>query len=414
MLVIQVLQQIVCQMGVLVCSPAFWLMAGIVYVQIRHQAKRKEEMFQVRREPVIGKTVITVLAGLAGGILASGLLLVLGVSVDRVGLEYLWGIALLLMLIRQRFFCFAYAGGILACWSCMTGWPVIEVSQLLALIAVLHCTEAFLVLVTGRCNAMPVYVLDETRRITGGFLLQMTWPLPVIMLFAMAGTSSQPQAGFLLFPDWWPVLGENTGASANMLYLMLPVLAALSYRDMAVSRSIRQKTVQSAGLLLAYSAGLLLLVLLTDGLGTWQLIPALFAPFGHELVIHCGKRNEMSDTGRYRAPGRGILVLDVQRGSPAAKAGLRREDWIVQLDGSPVNNRQHFLCQQHLFPAFVTVRYVRRGKQRSCCMRMKNWSQPGIITAPDDSCEIYWTLQNDDGIAKFLYKMCEKTLKNVS
>ena len=86
MLAMQVLQQIAWQMGALVCSPVFWLMTGIVYLQIRHQAKRKEEMFQVRREPVIGRTVITVLAGLAGGMLASGLLLVLGVSADCVGL----------------------------------------------------------------------------------------------------------------------------------------------------------------------------------------------------------------------------------------------------------------------------------------------------------------------------------------
>lgn len=413
MLAMQVLQQIVWQMGALVCSPVFWLMTGIVYLQIRHQAKRKEEMFQVRREPVIGRAVITVLAGLAGGMLASGLLLVLGVSADCVGLEYLWVIALLLMLIRQRFLCFAYAGGILACCSCLTGWPQIDVSQLLAMIAVLHCTEAFLVLITGHGNALPVYLLDENSRITGGFLLQMTWPLPMIMLFAMAGTAPQPQAGFLLFPDWWPVIGQNAGHSTGILYLMLPVLAALSYCDIAVSRSIRQKTAQSAGLLLAYSACLLFLVIWTDDWGLRQLIPALFAPLGHELVIHCGKRSEMSGAGRYRAPDRGVLILDVQHGSPAARAGLRREDWIVQLDGRTVNNRQSFLRQQYLLPAFVTVRYVRGGKQRTCCIRMKNWSQPGIITAPDDSCEIYWTLQNDDGIVKFLYKMCEKTLKNM-
>lgn len=413
MLAMQVLQQIVWQMGALVCSPVFWLMTGIVYLQIRHQEKRKEEMFQVRREPVIGMTVITVLAGLAGGMLASGLLLVLGVSADRAGLEYLWVIALLLMLIRQRFLCFAYAGGILACCSCLTGWPQINVSQLLAMIAVLHCTEAFLVLVTGHRNALPVYLLDENSRITGGFLLQMTWPLPMIMLFAMAGTASQPQAGFLLFPDWWPVIGQHAGHSTGILYLMLPVLAALSYRDMAVSRSIRQKTAQSAGLLLAYSACLLFLVIWTDDRGLWQLIPALFAPLGHELVIHCGKRSEMSDAGRYRAPDRGVLILDVQHGSPAARAGLRREDWIVQLDGRPVEHRQYFLYQQYLLPEEVVVRYVRRGKQRTCCMRMGKWSQPGIITAPDDRCEIYWAVQNDDGIVKFLYKKCEKTLKNV-
>ena len=118
---VQVFFQILWQMLFLIKAPVFWLMAGLVYLQFRRRAKQKEEMFQIKGEPVLPYVVRTMLAGLLGGIFASILLVVLGVSVERTGLKWLWVMALLLMGIRQRFFCFAYAGGLLAVLHSITG-----------------------------------------------------------------------------------------------------------------------------------------------------------------------------------------------------------------------------------------------------------------------------------------------------
>lgn len=168
----------------------------------------------------MGKTVLlTTIAGLAGGVLASGLLLLLGVSVDRIGLEYLWMIALLLMLFRQRFLCFGYSGGVLAMLHYMIGRPDMDSSQLLAMVAVLHFTEAFLVLTTGHLNALPIYLQNDRRNVVGGFVLQMIWPLPLVMLSALYSGTTVPQAGFLLLPDWWPVLRHPQSACAAAGFL---------------------------------------------------------------------------------------------------------------------------------------------------------------------------------------------------
>ena len=123
MLAMQVLQQIFWQLGTLLYAPVFWLTVFLVFLQTRQRAKRKQEMFQLRREPVGKIVIVTVAAGLVGGMLASALLLLLGVTLDKIGLEYLWMIALLLLLVRQRFLCFAYSGGILAVCNCLWGWP---------------------------------------------------------------------------------------------------------------------------------------------------------------------------------------------------------------------------------------------------------------------------------------------------
>lgn len=418
MLAMQVLQQIFWQIGTLLYSPVFWLAVAIVFLQVRQRARLKQELFQLRREP-LGRLVLeTVAAGLCGGLLASVLLLLLGVTVDDIGLEYLWMIALLLLLVRQRFLCFAYSGGVLAACNCLWGWPALDGAQLLATVAVLHCTEAFLVLTTGHKNALPLYLQTETKQkneaqqVTGGFLLQMVWPLPMVMLLGLSGAASLPQAGFMLLPDWWPLLGVGLQKpSMTILYMLLPVLAALGYSDLAVTHSVRAKTRQSALLLLLYSGTLLLLVFLTQRSPRGLLLPALFAPLGHEAVIWYGKRNELRGASRFLAPARGVLVLDVQHGSPAARAGLRSEDWIIQLDGQPVENRQQFLRWQYGLPAVTQVGYVRRGRRRQCRLKMGRWSQPGIITAPDGQCNIYWNLGADEGLAKLIYKKLAKTLK---
>ena len=410
-LAMQVLQQVFWQFGTLLYAPVFWLTVFLVFLQTRQRAKRKQEMFQLRREP-IGKMVLgTVAAGLAGGMLASALLLLLGVTLDQIGLEYLWMIALLLVLVRQRFLCFAYSGGILAVCNCLWGWPCLDGAQLLATVAVLHCTEAFLVLTTGHLNALPIYLQNGRQQITGGFLLQMVWPLPLVMLMGLSGAAALPQAGFMLMPDWWPVLGNGQRSPLAVLYMLTPVLAALGYSDLAVSHRMKEKTGKSAFLLLLYSMTLLLLVLLTQRSAFGLLLPALFAPLGHEAVIWYGKRGELQDDSRFIAPERGVLILDVQHGSPAARAGLRSEDWIFQLDGKPVENRQQFLRQQYALPSMVQVGYVRRGRRKQCRMSMGRWSQPGIITAPDRQCHIYWSFGEDSGLAKLIYKKLAKTLK---
>lgn len=411
MLAIQVLQQILWQMGTLVVTPAFWFMVGIVYLQIRRRAKTKEEMFQTQHTPVIGPVAVAVAAGMTGGVFCSILLLLLGVSVTEIGLAQMWVLALLLILIRQRFFCFAYAGGLISISHCMVHWPSVQVEQVLGLIAVLHFTEAFLVLFTGYRGALPLYLRDRSGNMAGGFLMQMTWPLPMLMLFPVDVSAAPIQTAFFLFPDWWPVL--NHGVTSNMIFMLVPVFVAIGYSDIAVCHNITQRVKQSAGLLFLYSGILLLLVVLTAGRGLWQLIPALFAPLGHEAMIQYGKQTEQCCHGYYQAPKKGISILDVQPGSPAAMAGLRREDRIYYLNGQPVENRQQFMEQQFLFSAEVLVEYVRKNKRKHCRMQMKTGSQPGILIAPDENCCMYWEIGKDEGLLKLLYKKFEKTLKKV-
>jgi len=59
-------------------------------------------------------TLSAALFGILGGFLGSCLLILIGISVNEIGGIYLLLTALGLMLIQQRFLCFAYAGGVLS------------------------------------------------------------------------------------------------------------------------------------------------------------------------------------------------------------------------------------------------------------------------------------------------------------
>lgn len=98
------------QMAILLVSPIFWLIVLIIGWQIRRTAKMKSDFFHVPRERILRKTVFNVLLGLGGGFIGSILLVLLGVSIEEIGIEYLWIVAIVLIFIRQRWMCFAYAG----------------------------------------------------------------------------------------------------------------------------------------------------------------------------------------------------------------------------------------------------------------------------------------------------------------
>ena len=108
MLAMELLWQMLGQMGTLLYTPVFWLAVGLVYLQTRRWAHMRQALFQLRRETIAGRVAATVAIGMVGGLVASVLLFLLGVSVDQIGLFYVWAVALLLMLFRQRLFCLCW------------------------------------------------------------------------------------------------------------------------------------------------------------------------------------------------------------------------------------------------------------------------------------------------------------------
>lgn len=403
------------QMAGILLSPLFWLVVLFVFWQARRSAKMKQSFFQVPQEKVLKKTAYNMFCGFIGGVVASAFVMLLGISIEEIGLEFLWLVVLLLLLVRQRFMCFAYAGGIIAVSNYLFGWPHINIAQLMALVAVLHMVEALLILLSGRQNAMPVYVKGRDGEIAGGFFIQIFWPLPLIMLLPLLVHPLVPvPADVLAMPDWWPLLKPSgeLAPGQNVIYELLPVLAALGYSDLVLTGSVKEKVVHSSWQLFFYSILLLALALAGDHFPGLLILPALFAPLGHEWLIQQERKREFAGTYCYRSPEDGVMVLDVLAESPACRAGLQTGDVIIRLAGEPVHGRQDFLQKQQLLPDCIKLTLLRNEEMISMMLRKKRTGEAlGIITAPSGKYGSYWQFEKDGGLAKILYKKLANRLK---
>lgn len=318
-----------------ILNPLFILVVAIVALQYSRMAKVRERFFGLKPRGLWRDVLAATLFGILGGIVASYLMLVVGLTLSGSGLMYLWPLAILLMLIDARLLCFAYAGGILALVSLAFGWPNVSVPQVLGLVAILHMVEALLIFFSGHLGAMPTFLKNTQGKVVGGFALQKFWPIPLAAL-VVAGTNNVPNG----MPEWWPMF--RTGLDGNIEYLvytLLPVVAGLGYGDLAAARSPKQKGRISAGILALYSLALLALAVLADQSKLMAVLAALFSPLGHELVIFIGKKMEMGRS-TYQPPSRGVKILDVVPGYPAWKSGLRSGDIILEVNGMEVNSRQ--------------------------------------------------------------------------
>lgn len=63
--------------------------------------------------------------------------------------------------------------------------------------------------------------------------------------------------------------------------------------------------------------------------------------------------------------GRGVLVLEVMRDTPAERAGLRAGDVIMRVDGRDVNNAESLVNTLNDRDGRVTLQIVRKGNRRS-------------------------------------------------
>ncbi|MDD3315845.1 MAG: PDZ domain-containing protein, partial [Syntrophaceticus sp.] len=168
----------------LLMSPLFWLVVVLVWLQYRRMLKTKESLYELK-DSSFRASFIALVYGVIGGFLGSFLMILFGVTINGVGVAWLWIIALVLMLFSPRFLCFSYAGGVLALISIIFGYPQVHIPGLMGLVAVLHLVESILILLSGHQDPLPVYVRNPDGRVVGAFNLQKFWPIPLAAMMIL-------------------------------------------------------------------------------------------------------------------------------------------------------------------------------------------------------------------------------------
>nr|PZN05110.1 MAG: PDZ domain-containing protein [Bacillota bacterium] len=391
-------------------NPFFWMVLMIIWLQYRRTAEMEEKMFGFVRESPGRKTLYSILAGLLGGIIGSLVIVFLGISITEAGLTYVWPLAILLMLIHPRFMCFSYAGGIISLFSLIFGFPEIDVPGLMALVGSLHMVESLLIFATGDLNSAPVFIHDDRYGVIGGFSLQEFWPVPIMMLAVTAGQLSAQD--MVNMPDWWPIVKPPAGWAGreDLIYLMVPVVAALGYGDIALSRTPRSRSRSSAVNLLFFSIALLFFSIMASRISAFKYVAAVFAPVAHETLIILGKRREKQSTPLFTPPERGVRVLDLVKGSPADKMGIEPGDVLLAINGRPIWAEDDVRIIVETRPTYVWLDVVKPdGEFRTVEMAAypEGMGMLGVLVVPKNR-EVPFVVVEEKGLIERLKKLINR------
>jgi hypothetical protein len=391
-----------------VAQPLFYFVIFMIYWQYRKLAARQYVMFRHKTLPVRRAVLQSAVTGMLGGLIASMIVLLTGLSINGIGLQYIWPLAVLLFLLNVRFVCFAYAGGLVALSNVFFGWPDIDPSHMLALVAILHVTEGILVLCGGSHADLPIYLFFKGRAV-GGFLLTNFWPVPLVLLI-FAGLAPEKVPDILSMPDWWPLFPPQ-GVSVNRESVFAPitVIAALGYSSVSVTTTPARKRLESGVLLFCYSAVLFAAAYLSIGRPLYAAAAALISFLGHEAVIRIDRKLENRRLPLYQnQPGK-FAALATVYGSPAQKAGLKANDVILRLNGIRVYCEEDFLLAADFLPPHFDMEIVRDGREILLPVTKTAESKGvlGIIRMPVLGRDYLAQISADHS---FLYKFCEKHL----
>lgn len=331
-------------------NPIYWIMIIFIGLQYNRLYKLEKKILGVNKINFANNLLSSSIFGLLGGFIATILILILGITIEVNIFKYIIMLSLLLMLIDIRFICFSYSGSILSLISLIFGVLEFDISNIFAIIAVLHIVESLLIFIDGDSFKIPI-ILNINGKETGSFSINRLWPLP----FAVLILSNNGFVGL----KWWNILNSNN--SIYLLYIVAGVIGALGYGDIAISNYPEVKIKKSAKRLFIYSFILLLLSVISVKSEIIKIITIIFSPVGHELVIYLGKKEEYKGTPKFNGSNYGIKVLDVLPNSIGDRLGLKPGDTILYLNDKYIDNKIDILNIFTFKPREIKIKYIDRN-----------------------------------------------------
>lgn len=401
--------------------PLFWLLTVLVFFQYSRVTGIEKRLYGASRNHPLRSTFASLVFGVGIGFFGSLAMIAIGPIANDAGILYVWPLAIVLMLICPRMLCFAYAGGILSLVSLLFGVPRIGVPQLLTIIAVLHMVESVLIWIDGYYAAIPGFFRLGDGQHTGGYLLQRFWIVPLSLMWAIPASSGLEMGGAIQMPEWWPLIrtGVSQYIDGAFALTVLPIPVVLGYGDFSYTRMPHKKVQFTAGVSLVYSLILLALAVASDWLVGLAYVAALFAPVGHELVVHLGRQVENGHNALFSLPRRGVRVLDVLAKSQSFEKGVRAGDVILAVNGVQVSNVESVRKASMLQGGVIDMDLLSMSEgaaSHPTQLRVRldasdKGSRLGILLLPSPGEAPYITLNPNNGLVDKLKNLIGRVLR---
>lgn len=371
----------------------------LVGVQYSRAQITEERLYGRARNSAFGHTVTSIGLGLLGGLVASVLMVVTGVTLTGSGVGYLLPIAMLLFLVSPRFLCYSYAGALASISFLLFGWPKVNVPAIMGLVACLHAVEALLIWIGGASFTTPLFMRHKDGSTVGGFALQRYWPIPLIALLLVKVPDVSGLKDVIHLPDWWPLLRvPEIQGPGDPVFAMMPVVAALGYTDLAISSYPQYKARVTSKRLAAFSAILLMLSIAASRWPAFIWLAPIFSVVGHEACIRMGLRDESRGEPLWVNPESGLLVMDVLPASPAEQAGLRPGDVVRTVNGSELRSKSELAVSEE--GAVLSI--SREGRSLELWLPAVSEANLGVVFAPSANEENLVIPSHDGVILRFV------------
>ena len=395
-------------------SPFYYVALVFIAIYVRKQITIERRLFSAKLHRGWSEWWRIVVWGGAVGAAVSAVFLLLGATLTIPTLIWLWVLALLLSTVRVRYFCFAYAAGVLGVLQAGLNALALDVSALpsalavavdavvdahmpsvFALVGVLHIAEAVLVYKMAGRLATPLFFEGKRGKPIGGYLLQAFWPVPMLMLVpfgATGGTLPWPTLfGGAMWENGWSVVAFPVLVGFNSLALaQLPQAKA---RRSGLQLGVFGLVVLGAGILLFYFPYL------------WVAVLAAVLCFGlHELITVTDRRAEEIHSPYFVHDERGLKVLAVLPGSPAAALGIEAGNVLRKVNGQFVRDRSTLHAAMRINPAFVKLEVLNHAGESRFLQRAmfaNEHHQLGLVLCPDDNV-LHVAEMADRGLFGFL------------
>ncbi|MEC0241472.1 PDZ domain-containing protein [Paenibacillus dokdonensis] len=376
----------------LLLQPFYYISILFMMLVYRRQVLLERRLFHVRLHSWVLQTLRTFIGGLLAGISVSVVIAFLGISLSQQAVWCIWIVAIILLLFRVRYLCFAYSIGILGVIQFVLGffpdWKPealmgtaadtirgLDIPALLALVAVLHLAEALLVKLQGAGFANPVFMESKRGKLVGGYQMQAFWPIPLFLLIPAQTTGT-------LLP-WTPLLGGD-GWSSGFSMAALPVV--IGFSEMTQSMLPQVKANKTFKRLLVYSIVLLALSLLAAWWKPLIIAAALVSILVHEGLLWYSRQEEQQSGALFVHPLLGLKVLAVIPGSPAESLGILAGESIVKINGISIHSKEQMHAALRKNSAFCKLE-VRNLQGESKFLQRAIYAgehhQLGAILAPD-------------------------------
>ncbi|MBD3920851.1 PDZ domain-containing protein [Paenibacillus sp. PR3] len=375
------------------------IVIGFLYMRGTWVERR---LFSVRLHvwPIL--LVRTIVAGLAVGVALSGISVLIGASLTAEAAIWLWATAGVLALLRLRYLCFAYAAGVLGLlqWANSfvhledgSGWisdraaslAAIDMPAVLLLVALLHGAEALLVRRQGTKFATPMFMEGKRGKLIGAYQLQGYWAVPLLLLVPAGADGASL--------DWTPLLPLLSGEHASpsgWSFTALPMV--IGFTEWTRSQLPETKARLAAKSLLWYSLAVAVAALAAAWLPSLLPVAAIAALLLHELLIWTSAKQESEGTPLLVHDQRGLMVLGVVPGTPAAQMGLQSGEILHKVNGVRVRTKEELYDALHRNSAFCKLEVLNREGEQRFVQRSRyagEHHQLGVIIAPDDSADYY-------------------------